>query len=62
MTTMWDHMYGYGNQYHCEYYIYLLSCLVLEFIIIIDRKVFAPGHGKDVVSGINDRYKQVIKL
>ena len=55
-------MYGYGNQYHCEYYIYLLSCLVLEFIIIIDRKVFAPGHGKDVVSGINDRYKQVIKL
>ena len=38
--------------------LYLLSALAFQFDIIIDRLVDAPGHGKDVVDGMNvqDKY------
>ena len=42
--------------------MYLLSCITLEFSIIIDRAVGSPGHGKYVVDGLNDRYKWILKL
>ena len=31
-------------------------------IIIIIRAVGAPVHGKDVVNGLNTRYKRMVKL
>ena len=60
LTTMWDHTYGCVKQYRCASAIYLLSCLALEFSIIGDRSVRAPGNWKDVVDGLNDIYKQML--
>ena len=39
LTTVWDHTDGWTNQYRCEYYIYILSCIVLELYIIMDTEV-----------------------
>ena len=33
--------------------LYFLSMISTNFNIIIDRMIGAPGHGKDVVDGIN---------
>ena len=49
LTTMWYHTYGCAKHYRFAPAIYLLSCLDLEFHIVIDRSVRSPGHGKDVV-------------
>ena len=59
---MWDNTDGYKNQYRCASAIYLLSCIALEFSIIIDREVGAPGNGKYVVDVLNARDKQMTKL
>ena len=61
-TTMWDHTDGCTKQYRCESSIYLLSCIALEFSIIIYRAVVSPINGKYVVDSINVIYKWMIKL
>ena len=33
--------------------LYFLSMISTNFNIIVDRMIGAPGHGKDVVDGIN---------
>ena len=37
LTIMWYHMDGCAKQYRCASEIYLLSCLNLEFYIVVDR-------------------------
>ena len=59
---MWDHTDGCANQYCCTSVICLISCLALEFSIIIDISVQSPGHGNDVVGGLNARDKRMLKL
>ena len=59
---MWDYTDGCAKQYHCTYDIYLLSCIDLEFCIIIEREIGAPGHEKYVDDSLNSRDKQMIKL
>ena len=59
---MWDHTGGCVKQYYCASAIYLLSCLVLEFSVIIGKLVGAHVHGKYVVDGINTRDKYMLKL
>ena len=61
LITMWDHMDGCANQYRCESAINLLSCLALDFSIIIIRVVRIPVNRKDVVDGLNGRNKWMIK-
>ena len=58
---MWYHTYDDTNHYRCTSDIYLLSCLALEIIIIIDWGVGAPRHGRYVVNSLNDRYKQIFE-
>ena len=58
---MWDHMDGCTNQYRCEFSINLLSCVTLDFSIIINRVIAVPVNGKDVVDVLNDRNKWMIK-
>ena len=55
-------MDGFTNQYQCAPDIYLLSCIALEFYIIIYREVGEPGHRKYFVDGLNDRYKLMLRL
>ena len=59
---MWDNTDGCVKQYHFTPSIYLISCLSLEFCIIIDIAVGAPVHGKDFVGGMNARDKFMLKL
>ena len=49
----WDDTDGCGKQYRCGTAIYLLSVLASTFDIVIDRAIGAPGHGKDLVDGLN---------
>ena len=62
LTTMWYHMDGCTNQYPFTSDIYLLSCLALNFSIIIDIEVGEPRNGKYVVDGLSCRDKQMLKL
>eukprot|EP00966_Prymnesium_polylepis_P105434 2441600-Prymnesium_polylepis.1 len=51
--TLWDDTDGCGKQYRCGTALYLLSILASAFGITIDRAIGAPGHGKDIVDGLN---------
>ena len=51
--TVWDDTDGCGKQYRCGTAFYLLSVLACTYGITIDRAIGAPGHGKDVVDGLN---------
>ena len=55
-------MNGCAKKYNFSSDIYLLSCIDLYFIIIIDRVVGAPKHRKYVVDGLNAREKWMINL
>ena len=37
LKTIWDHKYGCEYQYHSAFVIYILSFIVLEFYIIIEK-------------------------
>ena len=62
LTTMWYHTDGFIKKYHFALAVYLLQCLALEFYIIIDRALWAPGHEKYVYDSLNVRDKWILKL
>ena len=49
---------GCAEQYRCASALYLLSVLSQSHSIIIDWGISAPGHGKEVVHGLNAIDKQ----
>jgi hypothetical protein len=51
--VIWDDTDGCGKQYRCGTAMYLLSILASTYGIVIDRAIGAPGHGKDIVDGLN---------
>ena len=53
MSTLWESSDGFVEQYSCETALYLFSMMVHRYNIIIDRGVGAPGHGREVVDGLN---------
>ena len=61
ISTMWDHTDGCTKQYRCAKALYIMSCLASEFDIIINRLVDAPGHGRDVVDGMNEQGKVYLR-
>ena len=52
---------GCAKQYRCASAINLLSMLPMKYNIVIDRAVGAPGHGKDVVDGLNALDERYLK-
>ena len=52
-SIMIDDTDSCANQYRCGNVLYLLSMLSAKHKLIIDRAAGAPGHGKDVVDGLN---------
>jgi hypothetical protein len=52
---------GCCKQYRCGNSIYLNSLLSSEHGITIDHAVNAPGHGKDIVDGLNATDKNFLK-
>ena len=59
-TTLWEETDGCAKQYRCATAMYLLSLISVRFNIVIDRAVEAPGHGKDIVDGLNATDKAVL--
>ena len=51
---------GCAEQYICASVLYLMSVISQTYSIIIDRGISAPGHGKEVVDGLNAVDKRYI--
>ena len=60
-SILYDETDGCGNQYYCGTAIYLLIVLVLQYGIVIDRAIGDPGHGKDIVDGLNATDKHFLQ-
>ena len=50
---MWEATDGCSKQYQCGTAMYFLSLLSLSFNVVIDRAIGTPGHGKDIIDGLN---------
>ena len=53
LSTLWENTDGCAEQYICTSALYLMSVLYQFHSIIIDLGISAPGHGKDMVNGLN---------
>ena len=53
MLTIWENTYGCAEQYICASALYIVSYLLQCYSVIIDRGISTPGHGKEVVDGLN---------
>ena len=51
--TLFDNTDGCASQYRCGNALFLLSLLASAYGIVIDRAIGAPGHGKDLIDGMN---------
>ena len=60
LSKIWENTDGCAEQYRCASALYLMSVMSQTYSIIIDRCLRAPGHGKEVVDGLNDVDKRYI--
>jgi hypothetical protein len=52
-STIMEDTDGCSKQYISASSLYLISTICMKYGIVIDHAVGAPGHGKDVVDGLN---------
>ena len=60
VKLFWHAIYC-AKQYICALVVYSVTIFLLKLKIIIDRAIGAPDHGKDVVGGLNARYKRYLR-
>ena len=60
LSTIWENTDGCAEQYICATALYLMSVLSQRHSIIFYRGISAPGHGKEVVDGLNAIDKRYI--
>ena len=60
LSIIWENTDGCAEQYICAYAVYLMSVMSQTYSIIIDWGISAPGHGKEVVDGLNAVDKRFI--
>ena len=60
LITIWENTDGCVEQYICASSLYIMSVMSQCYSIIIDRGISAPGHGKEVVDGLNSIEKRYI--
>ena len=60
-STMFENIDGSATQYRNGTGMNHLSSLAVKFEVVIDRAVGAPGHGKDVVDGLNAVDKRFLR-
>ena len=53
LSTIWENTDGCAEQYRFTSALYLMSVMSQCYSILIDRGISAPGHGKEVVYGLN---------
>ena len=61
MSTVWEDNDGCDKQYMCALVIYLMVVLSYSYSIIMDNSINEPGHGNNVVDGINATSKIYLK-
>ena len=61
ISTVWEDTYSCSKQYIFYLSIYLMNVLSSSYGIIMDRVINAPGHGKNVLDGLNATYKRYLK-
>ena len=54
ISTIWENTGGCAEQYRCASAIYLMSFMSQSYCIRIDRGIIAPGHGNELVNGLNE--------
>ena len=52
-STIWESIDSFTKHYKCDTTLFLLSILPQYFNITIDHGISAPGHGREVVDGLN---------
>ena len=61
MLTVWEDTDFSANEYRCALDIYLMTVLSSLYGLIMDRSIRTPGHGKNVVYGIDATNKHYLK-
>ena len=61
MSTLREDTGGCANKYRCALAIYLMTMLSYSYSIIMDNAIKSPGHGNNVVDGLNSTYKCYLK-
>ena len=52
-STLMEDRDKWAKEYRSDPSLYLISALSMKYGIVIDCAIGAPGHGKDVVDGLN---------
>ena len=60
LITIWENTDDCAEKYRCASALYLMSVMSQTYSIIIDSGISAPGHGKEVVDGLNSVDKRYI--
>ena len=60
LNNIWENTDGCDEQYRRASALYLMSFISQCYSVIIDQGISAPGHGKEVVDGLNDIDKRYI--
>ena len=58
LSTIWENTDGFSEQYRCDTALYLMSVLSQLHSFIFDQDIITPGHGKEVVYGLNAIHKR----
>ena len=61
MSSVWEDTNGYANKDRCELDIYLITVLLSLYGIIIYGEINAPGHGNNVVNGLNETLNVILR-
>ena len=60
LSTIWENTDDCAEQYICTTALYLMSVMLQCYSVIIDYGISAPGHGREVIYGLNDIDKRYI--
>ena len=60
-STIMEDTDGCAKQYRSASSLYLMSAISMKYDVVIDCAIGAPGHGKDVVDGLNAVDKRYLK-
>ena len=60
LSRIWENTNGCADKYIFASELHLMSVMLQCYSIIIDRVISAPGHGKEVVGGLNAIDKRYI--
>ena len=62
LITIWEYTDGCAEKYRCTSELYLMSVMSQCYSVITDSVISEPGHGREVVDGLNTIKKQYIYI